>query len=252
MELDWTTFVLEIVNFLVLIWILQRFLYEPVRHVITERQAAIESSLAEAKAAEASAEELRSQYENRLTEWESERERARVQLREEIAVERSRLLETLQADLAQERERQRVLEARRLDEERRKTEGEALAQATRFAASLFGRLAGPELSTRIVEMVREDLNRLPEETRQRLRAAFSLPDGRRTLVMSAHRIDEDHRSALAAALEKIAGGKVSCEFTEDPTLMAGLRLQTGSWVLRANLQDELQFFADAREGRQPD
>ena len=39
MELDWTTFILEIINFLVLVWILHRFLYQPVMNVIAQRRA---------------------------------------------------------------------------------------------------------------------------------------------------------------------------------------------------------------------
>ena len=49
MELNWSTFVLEILNFLVLVWILKRFLYKPVLAVIARRREGIEKSLAEAR-----------------------------------------------------------------------------------------------------------------------------------------------------------------------------------------------------------
>ena len=49
MELDWTTFILELVNFVVLVWILNRFLYRPVMNVIDQRKAAIQRTLAEAE-----------------------------------------------------------------------------------------------------------------------------------------------------------------------------------------------------------
>ena len=41
MELNWTTFALEIVNFLALLWILKRFLYRPVLATLAERRAGI-------------------------------------------------------------------------------------------------------------------------------------------------------------------------------------------------------------------
>ena len=89
MQLDWTTFLLEIANFLVLVWILQRFLYDPVRAAITRRQERIEALLGEARAAEAKAEELKSRYENRLKEWGAEREKLRAQLVAELDAERA-------------------------------------------------------------------------------------------------------------------------------------------------------------------
>ena len=52
MELSWSTFALEIVNFLVLVWILKHFLYKPVMDVIARRRADIESTLADAKTAQ--------------------------------------------------------------------------------------------------------------------------------------------------------------------------------------------------------
>lgn len=41
MDFDWTTFILEIINFLILIWILKHFLYRPVLKVISERRSGI-------------------------------------------------------------------------------------------------------------------------------------------------------------------------------------------------------------------
>jgi F-type H+-transporting ATPase subunit b len=66
MELNWSTFVLEIINFLVLVWILQRLLYKPVLAVIARRRAGIEKTLADAKHLQAEAERLKAQYESRL------------------------------------------------------------------------------------------------------------------------------------------------------------------------------------------
>ncbi len=51
MELNWTTFALEIVNFLILVWILKRFLYKPVLEAIARRKTAIDKTLSDAAGA---------------------------------------------------------------------------------------------------------------------------------------------------------------------------------------------------------
>jgi len=48
LELSWSTFLLEIINFLVLVWILKHFLYKPVLDVIARRRSGIEKTLADA------------------------------------------------------------------------------------------------------------------------------------------------------------------------------------------------------------
>ena len=96
MELNWSTFILEIINFLVLVWILKHFFYKPVLEVIARRQAGIDKKLAEAKDLQASAEQLQSQYQGRLADWEQERQQARETLSQEVESERARKLSELQ------------------------------------------------------------------------------------------------------------------------------------------------------------
>lgn len=244
MELDWVTFALEIVNFLVLIWVLQRFLYKPVLAAIARRKAAIEKNLSDAKALQVDAQALEQQYRNRLVDWEREKEQLRAGLAEEINAERARLRAGLQAELEQEREKNRVLEERRLNELRRRAEDQAVVQGAQFAARLLARIAAPELETRLVALVLEDLARLPEDRLQALRAACR-DAGSKMKVTSAFPLDATQRQALVQGFKDVARADVAGEFSEDPRLLAGLRIGIGAWVAHANLQEELKVFAEA-------
>ena len=73
MELNWSTFLLEIINFLVLVWILKRFLYRPVLSVLDKRRKSIEESLNEATNRHTQAIALEQQYKQRLEEWALEK-----------------------------------------------------------------------------------------------------------------------------------------------------------------------------------
>ena len=244
MEFSWTTFVLEIINFLVLLWILKRFLYKPVMDAIARRKAAIEKALADGKVLQDSVQALKEQYENRLGDWEREKEKARTRLLDEIKTERVRLMAGLQASLEQEREKNRVLEQRRIDELRRGIEDEAMAQGGRFAARLLSRLAGPDLEAKLVELVLEDLAHLPNEKRQTIGTAYR-EAGSKVLVASAFPLSKMQRDALTEALSQLIGQDISCELSQDHHLICGLRITIGPWVLRANLQDELGSFVEA-------
>ena len=80
MELDWTTFFLEILNFLVLVWLLKRFLYKPVLDAIAQRKLEIEKRAADSQAIRQEAAALRQQYERRIADWEQEKAAARSRL----------------------------------------------------------------------------------------------------------------------------------------------------------------------------
>lgn len=244
MELDWTTFGLEILNFLVLVWVLKRLLYKPVLKVIADRRAEIENRLSEANTLRKDAQALREQYENRQAEWSREKEMVWHRMVEEVSAEKTRLLAALQHSLEQEREKARALEVQRLADLTRQAEDAAIAQGGRFAARLLGRLAGAELEAKLVEVLLEDLHRIPDERRDAIRTACAKADVS-AIVTSAHVLSQSHRTSLLEALQSLLGQPISCEWREDEDLMAGIRLSLGPWMLGANLQDELKAFSEA-------
>lgn len=244
MELTWTTFILEIVNFLILIWILKRFLYKPVLEAIAKRKAAIDKTLSDATARQAEAKALEAQYQNRLTAWESEKEGLRAGVEKEINAYREQKMAALEESLAQEREKSRVVEQRRLNELEIKAEEESRLEGVQFTARLLTRLASAELETRIVDLVLEDIPLLPVEQLQAVKAAGR--DGARSVkVTSAFTLPETQRCAITKILEAVRQDGATTEFKEDSRLLAGVRISIGPWVLHANIEDELQFFANA-------
>ena len=244
MELDWTTFLLELINFLVLIWILNRFLYKPVMNVIAQRKTAIQKTQTDAEQMRSDAETLRSQYENRLAEWEQERDKARTKLREEISAERNRLLEGLRTELDQERNKAAAVEQRRLKDFTQQIEAAAIAQGATFASRLLSRLGGAELERRIIDLVMEDLPRLPQDKIQAIRSVPGTT-GLAMRITTGYPLDTTQRKVLGDASRTLMGREVPCEFLEDRKLIAGLRISYGSWVLRANVQDEMSFFSES-------
>jgi len=250
MELNWTTFALEIVNFLVLVWILKRFLYKPVLAAIARRKAAIDETLSNATARQTEAHALEQQFRNRLADWENEKEKLREAVLEENNVLKEQLTASLQDALEKEREKARVLDERRLSAIARRTGEESIAKGVQFTARLLTRSASPELDAKLVDLAVEDLPNLPNERLDVIRAACP-EHGCQIKVTTAFPLSEQRRVALTETLRAVARPRASVEFNEDQGLLAGVRIDLGSWMLRANLQDELEFFAEAVRHDQP-
>jgi F-type H+-transporting ATPase subunit b len=243
MQIDWTTFVLEVINFLALVWILKRFLYRPVLDVLARRRAAVERDLTTAQEGKARAAELQGQFEQRLADWEKEKAALRATLDTELAGERDRQLHALQGRLADEHARQAAQEAHRQADLRHELENQAIANAARFAAALLTRVADAALEDRLIDLLLDDLARLPPEQIASLRATAdtaSVPGK----VASAFVLADAQRTRLAEALTKALGRPVELAFAEDANLVAGLRVTVGAWQLKANLADELAFLAN--------
>ncbi len=112
MNFDWSTFILEALNFLVLVWLLQHFLYRPVLAVVEQRRREGEKITASAQALREQAQALKSEYETRMAHADEDRERAVAELAQAIAAERTQRMAVLADEVTTERQRRLNLEAR--------------------------------------------------------------------------------------------------------------------------------------------
>ncbi len=245
MELNWSTFILEIINFLILIWILKRFFYKPVLDVIARRRAGIEKTLEEARSLHNDAEALQKQYESRLTEWHQERQAARKVLEEEIQGEREKQMSALQATLEEERKKSRFAAQRQLQASQLQNEKTALRQGAQFASKLLSAVSCPELENRLIDLFLADFSSLSAEHLSKLQdAAGNSPE--HILITSAHPLESNRCQSLEHALSRILAVNVNghVRYKQDKALLAGIRINAGAWILRANLLDELKGFTD--------
>lgn len=243
MEFSWTTFLLEIINFLVLVWILKRFLYKPVLNVIARRRAGIEERLAEARHLNDEANALKVEYESRLEAWDKERRQARSALAQELDQERARQVQALRDTLREEREKAEVAESRRHTEAMRDIEYLAMQQAAEFATRLLRESSGPDLEAKLLDKLLADMSSLSSEQIASLRTQWGEPP-ESIVIASAYALAENQRRTVEQSLAKLIGHSVPARYVQDSELIAGLRITIGAWVLHANVQDELKGFTE--------
>lgn len=243
MQLDWTTFAFEIVNFVILVWILKRFLYRPVLEVIDRRQKAVHDTVAEAQRTRSDAEQMREEYEQRLEDWAQKEDEERLRLNTTLQHERERRMHLLDEDIQKESKRRALLADRKqsaIDDAR---ELEALSLGAEFAARLLRPLAGPEIERGLIERFVQNLGEITEVDAQRLRT-HEVDASEPVIIASAHPLDDAQRERITAALSARAlPDHQDWRFVVEPKLGAGLEVSCGTWVLHANLEHELALFA---------
>jgi F-type H+-transporting ATPase subunit b len=243
MEFNLSTFILEIINFLILIWILRRLFYKPLLEVIAKRRQFIDQSLSEAKNLKQQAEQQCALYENRQKLWEQEKQAAITALHRQLEIERKAALDKLNADLDQERQKANVLLAKQQRELQQQAEKQALQNGAKFAGMLLQQSAGPELEARLFTLLMDNLTTLPEACKlclTTLGAKKSVP----VKITSAYPLSVEMRLQLEQKLAALINSQINFQYHQDAALIAGLRMDIGAWVLNANLQHELTGFAE--------
>ncbi len=238
MEFNLTTFILEIVNFVALVWVLKAILYAPVRRVLDERSERTRRSLEEAVAAKEEATRLKALYDRRMGDWETEKAREKERLSAELATLREKGLEDLKTVLEREREKDREAREKRFAEALEGREREAMRQGAQFASKLLKRTLTEGTEEKLIAFALQAL----AEGKGDLEGVMSPAEGR---VATTRPLGEARRQELHSILQKRLGYAVDLSFQEDPSLLSGMELTVGSVVLQANLRDECAFFAKA-------
>ncbi|MCK5120432.1 MAG: F0F1 ATP synthase subunit delta [Methylococcales bacterium] len=243
MEFNLSTFAFEIINFLILVWILQRLFYKPVREMISRRKQHIDQSLAEATLMHQEAEQLKQNYENRLQQWELEKQAAMTEMHQQLETERQQQLLVLLKELEQVRKKNQTAMQRQQLELHRHQQILALQNGARFATLLLQQTAGPELENHLFQLLLSQLKQLPEACQHIVQTL----ENKETLeinISSAFPLTQNQVQQLEQKLTSLVDKPLQFKYSQNPELIAGLKVDIGAWALHTNLQHELSGFAE--------
>lgn len=239
MSFNLTTFVFEVVNFVVLLALLQRMVFRPLREGIDARRSALAERDAKLAAAEAKLAADESALTLRAEELDRLRHDAIREAAEGAAEERARILEQARDDAAADRQRaQRLLEA-----ERSTAAAELRELAIERSADLAGRLL-IQLAPQTADGLLLDLM---------VRELDSHGAGLRPLIReSPVELDlewakmprDAERERLTAAFERVLERPLRLTHREDPTLMAGVRARVCNRLLDATVAGQVELLKE--------
>lgn len=231
MQIDWLTVAAQIVNFLILVWLLQRFLYKPIVTAMQRREQRIADRLAEAARHRQEAEAEAARYRDQQNTLARERERLMTEARDAAEAERKSLeQEARQAVDAKRQHWLSQLEAQQdafLDDLRQRTADQFHALARQALADL----ADAGLEEQMATTFARRIETLPDADRQAVAAHCARADGGIT-VTSRFELTAEAKRRLTKALHHVFGESVTPTYGHDPDQLAGLELRVGSQALR--------------------
>lgn len=248
MLIDWFTVVAQVVNFLILVWLLKRFLYRPILNAIDAREKRIELALLDADAKKAEAEQEREVFQHKNGEFDQQRAALLDQARDEAKAERLRLLDEARqaADvlIAKRQEAQRI-DARNLSQ--------AISHRTRQEVFAIARkaltdLAGISLEERMCEVFARRVREMDDRTKAgfaialksaALKSAALKSASAPAIVRSAFDLPAEQRAAIQSAVNETFAGEIHLRFETEPDLVSGIELATDGQKMAWSIADYL-------------
>ncbi len=238
MHIDWWTLGLQTIDVLVLIWLLKRFLLQPVAAMIEARQAAStrlldeaetarKEAIAERDKAAAEANRLAAARNDALNAASAEAEAARSALLADARTEAERLRTAATAEIERMRQNETAVYA-----------DHAGSLAVDIATKLFGRLPEEARIAGFIDGLAEAVSALPQESRALLGA-----EGVPLQIRAARALNEAETATCRAKLGDALGRPVEIVIAVDPGLIAGLEIDTPYGHIRNSFRADLDRIA---------
>jgi F-type H+-transporting ATPase subunit b len=225
MLVDWFTVGAQLLNFLVLVWLLRRFLYQPILDAIDAREARVAAELADAEAKMAEAKSERDAFARRNEAFDQQHAERLSQAKEAVKAEHKRLMdEARQAAEDLRAQRQGALEREQQalhDEITRLTRTEVFS----IARKTLEDLAETSLEERMGEVFTRRLREMDADTKEGLATALKTAS-EPALVRSTFEMPEAQRAAIQNALNETFSAEVRVRFEAAPDLVSGIELST--------------------------
>ena len=238
MLIDWFTVAAQVINFLILVWLLKRFLYKPILRAIDAREQRIQAQLADADATKAEAQQERDEFLHKNEAFDQQRAARLSQATNEAQAERQRLLDEARQDSdALRAERQQALkrEQQSLNAElSRRTREEVFAIARRALTDL----AGASLEVRMSEVFARRLRALNDDVKEGLTAALETSSAP-ALVRSTFELPSEQRAAIQSALNDTLSAEIQVRFETVPDVISGIELSMNGRKVAWSIADYL-------------
>ena len=238
MQIDWFTFGAQIINFLILVGLLKRFLYGPIIEAMDAREARISSRLEEARTKREEAVAEKEKYQSLQEDLEQARQRELAEAEQEAQQRRQELLHEAREEVAHlEREWRTALERERESFLRELSE-RAVTETIAVARRALRDLADADLEAQAVEVFLKRLRTLDETERVALSEALHT-NGGQAVVHSAFALSDGHRSEIRTQLAEQIGEASEVMFDADAEVGFGVELRIGerkvAWSLDSYL-----------------
>jgi F-type H+-transporting ATPase subunit b len=228
--INWFTVLAQMVNFLILLWLLQRFLYQPILDAMQKREKRISARMEEAETARQAAGRQQEALAAERQDFENQKETMQREARREIEQWHTAEMEKIRQEM--EGLRQSRLES--LQQEQERFQKDLKIRITRQ----FLKLARKALSDLADERIEDQLIRIFV---RKLKDAVADADPalRETAhvfhVSSGFKLQDDVKAELENLLQQQFTEIEDIDYDTESDLGFGIRLLSGDWKVEWNL-----------------
>jgi F-type H+-transporting ATPase subunit b len=239
MHLDWFTLVAQILNFFVLVWILKRFLYQPILKSMGERETHIRETIVQAEEEKKKAKAERVDLEHQNSEIAKQRDELLKQARNSAQEERQHLIEEARAEFEAARLKYQETLIREQHDLQQELSRQARIEVIAIAQRVLGDLADSEIQERMAHKFCQRLADLNDEEKNQLRRPLEQSPERIATIRHSVAMSPQIRETLQKSVTGILGD-LTLNFENKPALGCGIELAVDGQKVAWSVDDYMR------------
>jgi F-type H+-transporting ATPase subunit b len=247
MLIDWFTVAAQAVNFLLLVWLLKRFLYRPVLAAIDEREKRIAKQIQDAEEMKAQAVKEQTDFLHKSEEFDRQRAQVLLEASNSAKTERDKLLEKARTDSEELRSKLKKTVHDELDSLNGKIGTLAVQEVFSIARKTLAELADVSLDERLTDVLVNRLHAMNDQQKNELKVSLE-SSNRPVLVRTAFELGAPQKTVIESGVKGILGEKTGIEYETRPDLISGIELTANGQKFAWSITDYLTSLSDSVHG----
>ncbi len=243
MHIDWFVFLAQIFNFLLLMYLLKRFLYGRIIKAMDDREAKIAARFAEADELKNKADEAAQLYEKRNQALNEKKETMLNEATVAAEAKRKELMEKVREDVDAVKTRWQDMLVREQDAFFHDLRQRAAKQLYATARKALSDLADADLEERIVDEFLRRIQALDAEKSVQMRKAIS-GGGNRVTIQSAFGIPAARQTQIEEVLKKQITNGFTIRYLREPDIVSGIEMRVNGHKIAWSLNEYLETLVE--------
>ncbi|MHA4811404.1 F0F1 ATP synthase subunit B family protein [Flavitalea flava] len=238
MKIDWFTVIAQIINFLVLVWLLKKFLYKPILNAINEREKKITDQIKEADNKKAEATREQDDFKKKNEEFDRQKKELMDKAVAGANAEKQKLLDVAKTEAG-------TLRANIDKAAKEKQESDHIEFVQGIKKQVFSitrkaltDIASISLEEQSTNTFIKHLKDLKDEEKRQVINAFNL-NSNTIIVRSAFELPSKQQGEISTAVDAILHTKTQLQFKISPEIISGIELSTNGYKMAWSFSEYL-------------
>lgn len=238
MKIDWFTVIAQALNFLILLWLLKKFLYKPILNAVNEREKKITDELKDANSKKAAAQKEKDDFTKKNEDFDSKKATLLDKAVADADTEKQQLVAAAKKDANALGVAMKKTFKEQQEQDKKEDAQNTQLQVFAIARKALTDIASVSLEEQSVASFIKHLKAAKAKEKQQFIDAFKANENA-ILVRSAFDLPKKQQGELTDEVNKLLSTKTELQFKTTPELISGIELSTNGYKMAWSFSEYL-------------